>query len=347
MNLKIHKILVVTLVSAVLFLTACKTYEFFNIEVLEPAELFFPPEMQNVVLAHNISLDDADTLGMPFKIFDVPGYDSIHLDTALANIALYTIADMLNFTGRFSFSIEDSLERTLPENTMDFLVEDVDFIKRLCEEADSADAFILLNKLDQSNNYDVFLSEGGSYFGQFEIVLKTEWLFINPFTSKLIDKKNILDTIYYQVDPLLLEDGNTGFEARQAALSVAASASGNVYGKRISPHFVETSRMIFKKGDKNIKTGFEQAQLGNWKNAAWFWKNAFSSSDQKIKAKACFNLALANEMEGLLIPALEWANDSYRYFPDTLNATYISILEKRISQQNELLIQMDRIDLGQ
>ncbi len=51
-------------------------------------------------------------------------------------------------------------------------------------------------------------------------------------------------------------------------------------------------------------------------------------------------------MEGLLEPALEWANESYQYFPDTLNATYIYILEKRIQQQKDLILQMDEIDVG-
>lgn len=345
MNLNNSKILIIVLMSVTLFFTGCKTYEYFNIEILEPAELYFSPELQSVVIAHNISNNDADSLGMPFKIFDVLSYDSINIDTALANTAILNIKEMLGFTERFSVSVADSLERVLPKNTVDFTVEDVNFIRQLCK-SDSADSFILLNTMLQSNNYDVFLSNTGEYFGEFEVIFKTDWLFINPFISKLIDKKVFLDTIYYQVEPLVIDDKNTGFEARKAALTLAAASSGRRYGARISPHFVETSRMIFKKGDKNIKTGFEQAQLGNWKNAAWFWKNALSSDEVKIKALACFNLALANEMEGLLEPALEWAKDSYRYFPDTLNATYISILEERISQQNELLIQMDRIDIG-
>jgi hypothetical protein len=343
MNLKISKILVVILLLAMLLPSACKTYEYFNIEVLEPAGLYFAPEIKSVVVAHNIFRDENDSLGMPYRIFDELGYDTVFLDTAFARAAITNLAGMLNFTERFHAITIDSLGRAFPVNTEDFTRNDVNFMRKLCEE-NSADAFIFLIAMEHSNNYDVFMSNSGGYYGEFEIIINSKWLFINPFISKLIDKKSFIDTIYYQVEPINLDKNNNGHEARKEALFLAASSSGNTYGARVSPHLVETSRMVFIKGDKNIKAGYKQAQLGNWKNAAFFWRKALSSPENKIVAQACFNLALANEMEGLLEPALDWAKGSYRYFPDTLNATYISILKTRIRQQDELLLQMDTIN---
>ncbi len=345
MNRNIPKILSFFTIAALLFLTACKTYEYFDIEILEPAELFFPQDMQNLVVAHNIFPAEGDTIGKPFMIYGQPGQDSVYIDTSLASAAINGLTEMLNFTRRFAAVVEDSLKRVFTKSVKEYTQNDVDYIRKLCESR-SSDALILLNEIEHNNSYDVFVSDAGGYFGEFEVTIKTEWLFINPFKSKLIDKKIILDTIYYQVEPLNIDEKNNGFEARKEALAQVALISGNTYGTHISPHYMQTSRIVFKKGDKNIKTGFEQAQLGNWKNAAFFWREALISPERKIQALASFNLALANEMEGLLEPALEWAKDSYRYFPDTLNATYISILRERIKQQKDLILQMGDEDAG-
>lgn len=345
MNRNIPKLLSFITIAALLFLTACKTYEYFDIEILEPAELFFPPDMQSLVIAHNIFPTQGDTIGKPFMIYGQPGNDSVYIDTALAMTAIHSLAGMMNFAGRFTVVVEDSLKMTFPKSVEEYTLDDLNYIRKLCESW-SSDGLILLNEMEHSNSYDVFVSKSGGYLGEFETTIKTEWLFINPFISKLIDKKIILDTVYFQVEPLNIDGENNGFEARKEALNQASSLSSNTYGQHISPHYVQTSRMIFKKGDKNIKTGYQQAQLGNWKNAAYFWRNALSSPEQKTQALAGFNLALASEMEGLLEPALEWAKDSYRYFPDTLNATYISILRERIKQQEDLILQMGDGDAG-
>lgn len=345
MFLKIHKILILILLSAILFLSACKSYEYFNIEILEPAELFLKPDIQTLAVAHNISIEDADSLGTKFRVYDMIGYDTVFIDTSLAMSSLKTLAGGLEIGGRLSAVIIDSLPQPYPKSVLDFQNEDVNSIRELCDD-NSANAFLLLNTLGQENAYDVFLDKSGGYYGEFEIFMNTEWLLINPYTSKLIDRKNLLDTVYYQVDPLDIDEKNSGFEARKEALVQAAKIAGDEYAGWISPHLVQTSRMIFKKGDENIKAGYEQATLGNWKNAAWFWKNALASKELKIKAQACFNLALASEMEGLLEPSLEWAKESYQYFPDTLNATYVSILEERIQQMHDLLQQMDGLDMG-
>jgi hypothetical protein len=38
---------------------------------------------------------------------------------------------------------------------------------------------------------------------------------------------------------------------------------------------------------------------------------------------------------------LEWAEQSYQFFPDTINTTYIEILKERIKNQEEIILQME------
>jgi hypothetical protein len=346
MKFKIQKNTIFLLALVMLLFTSCKTYEYFNIEVLEPAELYLSPAIQTLALAHNISLADDDSTGMPFRIYGELYYDTVFIDTALARASINGLADELIFTGRLATATIDSLEKPLPKNTMDYTQADIDFVRNLCDE-NASNAFLVLNQIAHENSYDEYFGNSGGFYGVFEVVMNTEWLLINPYTSKLLDKKNLSDTLYFELADLEIDENDDGFEIRKEILTKAALTSGYDYASWISPHYVQTSRLIFTKGDKNIKLGYEQAQSGNWKNAAYFWRESFTSGDSKIKAKASFNLALANEMEGLLEPALEWAKESYTIFPDELNATYISILEKRIRQQKDILKQMGDEDVGQ
>jgi hypothetical protein len=291
-------------------------------------------------------LDDADSAGMPFRIYDMVYYDTVFIDTALARISNTGLTDGLNFAGRFSIEAIDTLPNPLPKNTSDYTKEDVDFIRNICDE-NTANALLVLNKIEHQNAYDTYQNKSGGFYGVFEVIMTTEWLLINPYTSKLLDNKKLTDTAYFEVETMEIDEDDNGFKARTEILEKAAMASGYEYASRISPHYTQTSRLIFKKGDKNIKTGFEQAQSGNWKNAAYFWRNALASGDIKIRAQACFNLALASEMEGLLEPGLEWAKESYLYFPDELNSTYIQILEQRIQQQKDIIKQMGVKNVGQ
>ncbi|OYT13099.1 MAG: hypothetical protein B6I19_06865, partial [Bacteroidetes bacterium 4572_114] len=102
MNRNIHKILSVITLAALFFITACKPYEYFDIEILEPAELFFPQDIQNLMVAHNIFPTGADTIGKPFMVYGQPGNDSIYIDTAMARAAINSLTGMLNFTGKFT-----------------------------------------------------------------------------------------------------------------------------------------------------------------------------------------------------------------------------------------------------
>jgi hypothetical protein len=339
MKFKIQNNTIFLFALAMLLFTSCKTYEYFNIEVLEPADLYLSPAIQTLAIAHNISLADADSAGMPFRIYGELYYDTVFIDTALSRASINGLADELIFTGRLSTVTIDSLEKSLPKNTMDYTQSDIDFIRNLCDE-NASNAFLILNQIAHENSYDEYFGKSGGFYGVFKVVMKTEWLLINPYTSKLLDRKLMNDTLFYELEDLEIDENDDGFEVRKEILTKAALNSGFNYASWISPHYVQTSRLVFTKGDKNIKSGYEQAQSGNWKSAAHYWRESLTSGDIKIKAQACFNLALANEMEGLLEPALEWAKESYGYFPDTLNATYISILETRIRQQKDIIRQM-------
>ncbi len=328
------------LLVVLMFLQSCKTYEFFTIDILEPATVDIPKDIKKILVIHNFDFTNRDTLGTFYQIYDHWVYDTLYIDTLLGRFAIDQLTDKLNNLGRFEAISIDSAGMNFPVNHELFRLEEVTYLKNLCIE-NQTDALIMLNSAKKRVEYSAFYNDFVGYYGEFSVYLNTNWLMINPFTSRLLDNKTICDTVYFQSTEFLFEDGFETEERRHEYMMSAFEEAAKHYCERISPHYATTDRVIFTKGNRFLKKGYEQAALGNWDKAASIWDKSLEGNDPKNLSKACFNLALASEMNGLLPEALEWAEESHRLFPDTINQVYISILKNRLEQQEKILKQME------
>lgn len=318
----------------------CKTYEYFSIDVMEPAEIYLPQNIEKILITHNAYPDTAKPEGTVFTIFGNTLSDTIFRDSAMAALATTTLSEMLNQIQMLEAETLDSPGFIFPDEPGAYSDEMVSRIKAICREK-NADAFLIMTSLKKEIEYDIYYGNFGNTFGEFAVFISSRWLLIDPFNLKLIDSKVIRDTLYLPVSKPYLRTVDDNYAQSIDLLFEAAEKTGILYGSYISPHYAETNRMIFTKGHKYIKTGYLKALQGDWKEAAFYWREALSVQNRKIRAKASFNMALANEMEGMLEPALEWAKESYRFFPDTLNMTYIKILEARLKDQKGIVQQME------
>ncbi len=321
-------------------LQGCKTYEYFTIDVLEPAEIYLPQNINKLLVTHNALPDTTKALGTVFKIFGNKISDTVFRDSAMAGLAIHTLSNMVELIGKMELECLDSIDIIYPDRADDYNVEMIRKIREMCEKRD-ADAFLILTSLLKEVSYDIYYGNFGNAFGEFAVVISTRWLLINPFASKLIDGKVIKDTLYLNVLKPFSRTIDDNYIRSIDLLNEAAIQTGILYGSYLSPHYAQTERMVFINGHKYLKQGYADALQGNWRGAALHWREALTVQNTKIRAKACFNLALANEMEGLLEPALEWAKESYLFFADTINSTYIKILEERLKDQDEIMQQME------
>ena len=312
-------------------------------DVLEPAVVNFSPGIKKVLVAHNFSPANKDSSGISYQIYDILVYDTLYIDTLLGRYAINSLSDQLGKVGRFEAVPVDSTGWVFPSHHDLFTLKDVSHLKQMCEEY-HADAIILLNSAEKNVTYNMYYNDFGGYYGEFSVYLTTHWLFINPFLTKLLDEKKLVDTVFFQSSELLFENGLETEDIRHEYMMESFDEAATKYSDRISPHYASTVRMIFTNGNKYLKKGYKETLKGNWEKASAIWDKSLEGHDAKNLSKACFNLALANEMEGLLTEALEWAKESYRLFPDTLNQTYIYILKERLEQQDKILNQMEGND---
>ena len=72
------------------------------------------------------------------------------------------------------------------------------------------------------------------------------------------------------------------------------------------------------------------------------WEKETASSSSKIAGRACYNMAIINEINGDLNSALKWAQKSYEDYNNKLAIRYVRILENRLYKNDILKTQETR-----
>jgi hypothetical protein len=114
--------------------------------------------------------------------------------------------------------------------------------------------------------------------------------------------------------------------------------TGIEFANRIAPTWMDERRLLYSTGSKDMRSATEFAQNSQWLDAAVIWQRIIQNpkSNPQLAAKAAFNMALANEMNGKFDVALEWLNKSkeFNHLPE--QTWYIRILELRIRVMEKL-----------
>jgi hypothetical protein len=118
------------------------------------------------------------------------------------------------------------------------------------------------------------------------------------------------DTLFYDHEQLLPYKGN-----KDKILSNLVNNSsiylGNSFGAKIIPSWIPAERMFYKSKNIEMLKAENFAISQDWLNAAEIWNKQTKNRNHKIATKACYNMALACEMEGKPDLAIAWLVQSY------------------------------------
>ncbi|MBT8204950.1 MAG: hypothetical protein KJO20_06205, partial [Eudoraea sp.] len=124
---------------------------------------------------------------------------------------------------------------------------------------------------------------------------------------------------------------------RKEAVMQRSMALGNNYGLRLLPTNRRIARDYFVRGTNNFKIARRRAQTGDWQGAAALWEREIHNPKAKIAGRACYNMAIINEINGNLKAAIDWASRSYVDYRNRRALNYLNRLKFRQSQ--EILLQ--------
>ena len=328
-------------------MTGCTTT--INMEVMKPADITIPEHLKKIVIADRTFPEkDNKVVNVLEGLFTGEGLFS---DRMGAEECLQGLRQSMTSTDRFSAIIPGGLDLrgTGTAKMPDPLPWDT--VVKICDQ-NQADGLIVLEAFD--SDCSVFFktksttSKDGQgkevvvneVAGNMDIDVVTGWRFYDAQKRIIADSYEWTDHQGYTGQGPSEKEAVKKLPGKRDAIMRTGTHAGNSYGVRISPQWVNVTRMYFTSGNDQFKKAARLARVKDWNGAAEIWKKEAYGADKKLAGRACYNMALASEVNGNLDAAAEWANKSYKEHGNKKAPAYIAILYHRIEDQKRLDRQM-------
>jgi hypothetical protein len=335
---------------AALVFSSCKTQQLY-LNVVEPAPVTMPAYIKSVgVINRSIPTEETKTLDVLDKALSLEG---VNLDKDGAMESIRGLSDELLNNSRF---VE---VKTL--NDIDFRTSALtdfptpltwEIIEKICSET-KTDALFALEKFDTDThiNYSnrkvdmktpLGTIPGIEHQANMETLVKTGWRIYDPSSKSILDEYVFNQSVVFSgrgINPLIAASALVG---RKDAVNQVSNKAGHGYALRIIPYRLRVMRDYYVKGTNNFKIAKRKAQVGKWDEAGLLWEKETGNSSSKIAGRACYNMAIINEINGDLESALKWAQKSYEDTNNKLALRYVRILENRQYKSGILKIQEEK-----
>ena len=167
-------------------------------------------------------------------------------------------------------------------------------------------------------------------------LIKNGWRIYDVKNKNIVDEigsNNVVTTVGRGINPVTAVEAVIGRKQNVLQLS---NRLGVDYALKTLPYKTRVSRDYYVKGTSNFEIGKRRAQTGNWDGAAELWEKETNNSDPEIAGRACYNMAIINEINGNLDAAVNWASKSYSDYGDKLALRYLNVLKNRQHKQQQL-----------
>jgi len=342
------KLLIIVL--AMLSFISCKTQQLY-LNVIEPAPVTLPASIKSVgVINRSIPTDETKPLDVMDKVLSLEG---VNLDKDGALESVRGLSDELLVNSRFNEV------KTL--NDIDFRTSALtdfptpltwEIIEKICRET-KTDALFSLEKFDTDThlNYsnrkvDIKTPLGNipgiEHQANMETIVKTGWRIYDPASKLILDEFLFNQSVVFTgrgINPLIAASALVG---RKDAVNQVSNKAGHGYAMRIIPYRIRVIRDYYVKGTNNFKIARRKAQVGKWDEAGLLWEKETANSSTRIAGRACYNMAIINEINGDLESALKWAQRSYEDSNNKLALRYVRIIQNRLYKSGILKMQEEK-----
>ncbi len=335
-----------------LLLVSCSATNRLTMGAVEPAPVYLSPEIQTIGILNRSMASEAHE-GID-KIDRILSAEGMQLDAKGARAAVDALKHELGADDRFEAVVlidSVTLERkglgVFPA-TMDW-----DYVKELCDTY-GVDVLFALEFYDTETqpSYQLTTRQLPNSFGikvnvpyhrvTLNTLIKNGWRIYDP------GQKIILDEFASQLPVSAVGEGLNPVKAieavvgREEAVKEQSKYLGNRYAWRTRPVRKRIARDYFVRGTQNFEIAKRRAQTGDWDGAARLWEQELDHPSRKVAGRACYNMAIINEINGDLEKAIEWASRSYTDYKNKEALRYMRMLNFRVAEQAELDRQLSR-----
>lgn len=328
----------------VLVFASCKT-ELVYLSVMIPAPVTIPSDIKRVgVINRSTASEQTKKVDVVEKVLSLEGKD---FDKNAALESVTGLTDELMKNKRFDEVKElNNVKLSTTGSGVFPSLLSWDAIEKICRE-NNVDALFALEMFDTDTkiSYSTRSVTMKTLIGNIpaiehqanmQTLVKTGWRIYDPRGKNILDEYPISESINFTgsgINPIVAAAALMG---RKDAVNQAANKVGHSYAFRIIPYWIRVNRDYYVKGTDNFRIARRKAQTGNWVDAGNLWEKEITNPKGKIAGRACYNMAIINEINGDLDKAIEWAQKAYENYGDRLSLHYIRILENRKTSNNVL-----------
>lgn len=318
--------------------SSCASTELVRLSVLEPAPVTIPGTIKRIGVLNRSEIAPQNKVGdIVDKVFSLEGKD---LDREGALASIQGLEDELLKNDRFTEikAIKDSSVSGLIPGLFPLPLS-WDRIEKICRDNNIDVLFVLeLFDTDSKINYSanpVMLNTplgqvpGVEHVATMQTTLKTGWRIYDPLEQIILDEFPIVESMVFTGRGINPVKAAGALLDRKEALKQVSNKSGRNYAFRIQPFWLRVSRDYYVRGANSFRTARRKAQTGNWDGAALLWEKETANPKEKLAGRACYNMAIINEINGDLDRAKLWARKAYEDYNNKLALRYINILENR------------------
>ena len=175
-----------------------------------------------------------------------------------------------------------------------------------------------------------------------ETLIENGWKIYYPNSKEIIDEIVFNDQVISKGKGTNPIEAYKAIEDRKETLVEQSKASGSNYGQRLLPFENSVERSYFARGTTNFEQASVLVENGDWQGASQLWQKELDNANSKIAGRACYNMAVLNEINGDLTAAMDWASKSYKVHEIKDAMEYLDILEYRLFQNQILEQQVSR-----
>ncbi len=173
-------------------------------------------------------------------------------------------------------------------------------------------------------------------------LVENGWRVYDPINNRIADELVFSDhvvSVGKGINPIKAYEAIIG---RKEAVLHQSKYMGMDYAQRLLPYKHRVNRDYFVRGTNNFKIAQRKAQAGDWDGAAVLWQQETVNPDPKVAGRACYNMAISNEINGELDEAMQWASKSYTDYNNNYALSYLNTLKYRARQKEVLNQQLSR-----
>lgn len=314
-------------------LTACYTLGTVDIEVIKPAKIILPSNVNSLVLVNNSLMYPSGE----FKNDIQKG--AFMLDTSATQKLIKNVNQILNESPRFDTSIV--LNDIYFRNSAN-LLKPVSWknVTEICSNnnADalvSLEAFGIKDTIVHINYFDGFAY---TTYTNMVLIANSMWRIYVPSQNNIVEKRIYRDTIFVdnirsrkEYAYLLKETEFVKQVANQIGLSGAAKIAD-----RMAPYWQPVERSFFIYGNDQMRKAANYAYADNWRSSAKIWKQLTDHENVRLAGAACHNMALVCEVEGRLDLAMIWLKESLEKYNNLVTLEYSNQLKIRQLETDKL-----------